>query len=85
LAAKLTGWRIDIKGAGTAFAEGTKGLELTGLGLSPRVVKILAKAGIENPDQLKGLTLEKMKEIKGLGPKAQKEVQEKLEKVPAKQ
>ena len=60
-------------------------MELTGLGLSPRVVKILAKAGIENPDQLKGLTPEKMKEIKGLGPKAQKEVQEKLEKVPAKQ
>ncbi len=85
LAAKLTGWRIDIKGAGAAFAEGTKGLELASLGLSPRVVKILATAGIENPDQLKGLTPEKMKEIKGLGPKAQKEVQEKLEKVPAEQ
>ena len=83
LAAKLTGWGINIKGAGGVFAEGTKGLELAGFGLSPRVVKILMAAGIENLDQLKELTPEKMEGVKGLGPKAQKEVQEKLEKVPA--
>ena len=74
LAAKLTGWRIDIKGAGAAFAEGTKGLELASSGLSPRVVKLLVAAGVESVEQLRELTPEKMKGIKGLGPKALDEI-----------
>ncbi|GMR19128.1 MAG: hypothetical protein BMS9Abin34_254 [Patescibacteria group bacterium] len=70
LAAKLTGWRIDIKGAGTVFAEGTKGVELVGLGLPPRVIKVLVAAGIEASDQLRQKTIEELQGIKGLGPKA---------------
>lgn len=79
LAAKLTGWRINIKGAGALFAEGTKGLELAGLGLTPRVVKILTAAGIESVDELKAKTGEELKKVKGLGPKAIAEVKEKVQ------
>ncbi|OGC71615.1 transcription termination factor NusA [candidate division WWE3 bacterium RIFCSPLOWO2_02_FULL_53_10] len=74
LAAKLTGWRIDIKGAGAVFAEGTKGLGLLDQGLSARVAKILGEAGIESVEQLKAKPFEEIKTIKGLGPKALKEV-----------
>lgn len=76
LAAKLNGWRIDIKGAGAVFAEGTKGLELVGSGLSPRVVKALVSAGIETSEQLKQKVEGELKEIKGLGPKALAEIKE---------
>uniref|UniRef100_A0A831YZR5 Transcription termination/antitermination protein NusA n=1 Tax=candidate division WWE3 bacterium TaxID=2053526 RepID=A0A831YZR5_UNCKA len=75
LAAKLTGWRIDIKGAGAVFAEGTKGLGLLDQGLSARVAKILGEAGIESLEQLKEKPFEEIKTIKGLGPKALAEVE----------
>ncbi len=82
LAAKLTGWRIDIKGAGAAFAEGTKGLELAGLGLSPRVVKLLSGAGVGSVKDLQSKPEEELQQIKGLGPKAIAEIQEKLRATP---
>src|SRR3989338_7102577 len=75
LAAKLTGWRIDIKGAGTVFAEGTKGLGLVDQGLSARVAKLLGEAGIESVEKLKEKPFEEIKTIKGLGPKALAEVE----------
>lgn len=75
LAAKLTGWRIDIKGAGAVFAEGTKGLGLLDQGLSPRVAKILGEAGIESIEHLKQKPFEEVKKIKGLGPKAVSELE----------
>ncbi|MEX0587360.1 MAG: transcription termination factor NusA [Patescibacteria group bacterium] len=81
LAAKLTGWRIDIKGAGAVFAEGTKGLGLLDQGLSARVAKILGEAGIESAEQLKEKSLEEIKKIKGLGPKAFAEVEKILSKL----
>ena len=74
LAAKLTGWRIDIKGAGTVFAEGTKGLGLVDQGLSARVAKLLGEAGIESVEKLKEKPFEEIKTIKGLGPKALAEI-----------
>jgi len=82
LAAKLTGWRIDIKGAGTAFAEGTKGLELAGLGLSSRVVKLLSGTGVGSIADLRAKSEEEIMGIKGLGPKAVSEIQEKLKSAP---
>jgi len=81
LAAKLTGWRIDIKGAGAVFAEGTKGLELTAQGISGRVAKILGEAGIESVEQLKAKPFEEIKTIKGLGPKALAEVEKVIKNV----
>jgi N utilization substance protein A len=85
LAAKLTGWRIDIKGAGKVFAAethkiGVSASELVDLGLSTRVVNALASAGISTLEDLKAKTGEELKGIKGLGPKALKEIKEALEK-----
>jgi len=77
LAAKLTGWRIDIKGAGKAFAEGTAELALTKLNFPTRVVNILTTAGINTPEELKAKTEKELKAIKGLGPKALKEIKTK--------
>lgn len=79
LAAKLTGWRINIKGAGAIFAEGTKGLELASLGLPPRVIKVLTEAGIETAAQLKEKSEEELKKIKGLGPKSILEIVTKVQ------
>lgn len=75
LAAKLTGWRIDIKGAGAIFAEGTKGLGLVEQGLSPRVAKILGEAGVVNLEKLRAISSQELAEIKGLGPKARGEIE----------
>lgn len=75
LAAKLTGWRIDIKGAGAIFAEGTKGLGLVEQGLSPRVAKILGEAGVDNLEKLRAISSQELAEIKGLGPKARGEIE----------
>jgi len=74
LAAKLTGWRIDIKGAGAVFAEGTKGVELLGLGLSPRVAKVLGEAGLDTAEAIRAKTEVELKGVKGLGPKALAEI-----------
>ncbi|MDP1710802.1 MAG: transcription termination factor NusA, partial [candidate division WWE3 bacterium] len=75
LAAKLTGWRIDIKGAGAIFAAGTKGLGLVEQGLSPRVAKILGEAGVDNLEKLRVISSQELAEIKGLGPKARGEIE----------
>ncbi|NIT03774.1 transcription termination/antitermination protein NusA [Candidatus Saccharibacteria bacterium] len=74
LAAKLTGWRIDIKGAGAVFAEDTRGVELVGVGLSPRVVRTLTEVGIETTQALREKNEEELSAIKGLGPKSLAEI-----------
>jgi len=78
LAAKLTDWRIDIKGAGAMFAEGTKGLELLGLGLPARVVNALTVAGLETAESIRAKSEEDLSEVKGLGPKAVKDIKKAL-------
>ncbi len=78
LAAKLTGWRIDIKGAGKIFAQETAGLALTKTGLSTRVVNVLTAAGIDNPEELKKRSVGELKALKGLGPKALEEIKTKV-------
>lgn len=66
LAVKLTGWKIDIQGEQEKSQ--LQGLLL--LGISPRYTKALSAAGITSLDQLRSLTPDKVKEIKGLGPRA---------------
>ena len=78
LAAKLTDWRIDIKGAGAMFAEGTKGLALLGMGLSSRVVNALTAAGLETVEVIRAKSEEELSELKGLGPKAVKDIKKAL-------
>ncbi len=96
LAAKLTGWRIDIIGAteaaeravrraeaeairAAARAEISEDMPLERLGISTRVVNILAGVGITNLVEL----LDKMDEganalsdVRGLGPKSVQEIEE---------
>lgn len=71
LAVKLTGWKIDIHSE--REKPSTEGLAI--LGISSRYANILANAGVTTLEQLRSLTPEKVKEIKGLGPKALKEVE----------
>lgn len=80
LAAKLTGWRIDIKGVeAEKEAKEAKGKvaiasELEKLGLSKRVAAALERAGIKTKKELKSKPEKELKEIKGLGPKAMEEI-----------
>lgn len=76
LAAKLTGYKIDIKGAkkGKKPAAKKEASELIKAGLSTRAANILAKAKVETVAQLKKKSAEELAQIKGLGPKAIKEM-----------
>jgi len=85
LAAKLTGWKIDIKEA-VEFKEEVSRLEeekigaseFEEVGLSKRVIKILMNSGIEGLERLKEMGEEELKKIKGLGPKALEEIRNKI-------
>lgn len=75
LAAKLTGFSIDIKAPELPEAvSGKKVGELASLGLSARIVNILVKAKIDTVGKLKKLTEEELGEIKGIGKKAVEEI-----------
>lgn len=82
LAAKLTGWKIDIRGEKAEKVEEKKEeMGVTGLeevGLSKRVVSGLIAAGITDLKGLRKVSEENLKKIKGLGPKALKEIKEAL-------
>lgn len=82
LAAKLTGWRIDIRGPeGELPGEEEAPSELEKLGLSTRVVNRLEEGGIVTQEQLEELSEEELSEIKGIGPKSVEEIEEALEDV----
>lgn len=81
LAAKLTGYKIDIKGESGKKAisvTGEEEYEIDSLDLSQRLRNALIKAGITRLEQLKEKSEAELKKIKGLGPKAIAEIQEKL-------
>lgn len=88
LAAKLTGWNLDIQGMaayknGAAPAEQPKSVDsdkvdasqgdLAALGLSKRVLTAVQKAGITTAAELKS-KFESNEEIKGVGEKAREEI-----------
>ncbi len=81
LAAKLTGYKIDIKGAKKVAPKKAvkkvvkKEAELVKTGLSQRVVSLLEGAGIKTLKGLKKKSKEDLAKIKGLGPKALKEIE----------
>jgi N utilization substance protein A len=77
LAAKLTGYKIDIEGESGEKAisvTGEEEYEIDSLGLSVRVRNALAKAQITTIEQLKEKSEDELKEIKGLGDKAIAEI-----------
>ncbi len=73
LAAKLTGWKIDIKGGDQPEADKGK-LE----GLSTRATNALAKAGITEIEKLREMSEEEWGAIKGIGKKAVEEIKKLL-------
>jgi N utilization substance protein A len=79
LAAKLTGYKIDIKGAKKVAKRAVKKpakeeSELIKAGLSKRVANLLEEAGIKTVKELKKKSKEKLAKVKGLGPKTLKEI-----------
>ncbi len=84
LAAKLTGYKINIKGPkGTTMTATKDDLEheIDKLELSSRVRNALVENKITTIKDLKNKKESKLKDMKGLGPKALIEIQEKLAEV----
>jgi len=81
LAAKLTGYKVDIKGAKKVVRKvvkkKTKAPELEELKLSTRTINALVEAGIKTKKKLEGQK-EKVAKIKGIGPKAAVEIKKAL-------
>lgn len=81
LAAKLTGYKIDIKGAkkiaGSKKKKEVKVPELEELKLSTRTINALVAAGIKTKKKLMSQK-DKVAEIKGIGPKAAEEIKKAL-------
>jgi len=73
LAAKLTGFRIDIKTPGSESNNKEESV-VSFDGLSTRTAKALEEAGITSLEDLKAKTIDEVKELKGIGPKALEEV-----------
>ncbi len=77
LAAKLTGWKIDVKGAELLDAKEI-GADLGKIALPSRVEKALIAAGIVTIATLATLSDEELREVKGLGPRAIRDIKEAL-------
>jgi len=75
LAAKLTGWKIDIKGGEDKKLEaGDLKLE----GLSTRTTNALARAEITEIEKIRELSEKELGEIKGIGSKAIEEIKNRI-------
>ncbi len=79
LAARLTGYKIDIQGQGgkTTVSSSSEEVEIDQLKLSSRVRKALVAAGVTTIDELKARK-ETLQAIAGIGPAAITEIQKKL-------
>ncbi|HUW21285.1 MAG TPA: transcription termination factor NusA [Candidatus Bathyarchaeia archaeon] len=84
LAAKLTGYKIDIKGAKKLNTQEEKvkekiTSEIQDLGLPKRIITSLIVAGITTINDLKKKSRKQLSQIKGIGPKALGEIKKALE------
>ncbi|MDR1940885.1 MAG: hypothetical protein LBQ47_00985, partial [Endomicrobium sp.] len=87
LAAKLTGWHIDVKSEGQKKQEShdkaereTAALERLE-GLSDKTVEILVKAGFTNIEKLTKLTVDDLTTLPGIGPKTAEKIIEAAKKI----
>ncbi|MCA6079278.1 MAG: transcription termination factor NusA [Endomicrobium sp.] len=86
LAAKLTGWHIDVKSEGQKKQEDNERIEkrteiLEELeGLSEKTIKTLVKAGITNIERLSLLTIDDITTLSGIGPKTAEKIIEAAKK-----
>lgn len=84
LAAKLTGFKIDIRGETQEIekpevAVATPADELIRRGLDSKIAHLLAGAGLTDLDELRSRDEKDLKKIKGIGPKAIAEIQKLFE------
>jgi N utilization substance protein A len=86
LAAKLTGWHIDVKSEGQKKQESeekaeqqTEALEKLE-GISDKNIETLVKAGFTNIDKLAQLTVEDLTTLPGIGPKTAEKIIEAAKK-----
>lgn len=77
LAAKLTGWKIDVVGA-TLTAEGIKeGAKLEDLeGVGEKTAQTLRDAGFNTPEDILNLSIDKLIEVEGIGKKTAEKILE---------
>ncbi|MDR3092487.1 MAG: transcription termination factor NusA [Endomicrobium sp.] len=86
LAAKLTGWHIDVKSEGQKKQEDNERIEkrteiLEELeGLSEKTIETLVKAGITNIERLSLLTIDDITTLSGIGPKTAEKIIEAAKK-----
>ena len=86
LAAKLTGWHIDIKSEGQRQAESiqriaTSAQELAGIkGIGPKTAEILIKAGYANIEKLANSTVDELTAFQGIGAKTAEKIIESAKK-----
>ncbi|GHT07320.1 transcription termination/antitermination protein NusA [Endomicrobiia bacterium] len=80
LAAKLTGWHIDVKSEGQKKQEGNERIEKQAEvfekleGFSERIIKMLVKAGITDVEKLSLLTTEYLITLPGIGHKTAEKI-----------
>ena len=82
LAAKLTGWKIDVAGA-TVVAEGVEGgagiEELEGVG--EKTAQALHDAGFSTPADIVHATVDELTKVEGIGPKTAEKILESAKKL----
>ncbi|MDR0820530.1 MAG: transcription termination factor NusA [Endomicrobium sp.] len=86
LAAKLTGWHIDVKSEEQKKQESNERIEKQTEvfekleGFSEKIIEILVKAGITNVEKLSLLTVDDLTTLPGIGPKTAKKIIEAAKK-----
>jgi N utilization substance protein A len=80
LAAKLTGWHIDVKSEGQKKQENNERIEKQTEvferleDLSEKIIEMLVKAGITNVEKLSLLTVDDLTTLPGIGPKTAEKI-----------
>lgn len=85
LAAKLTGWGIDVAGYKPEEGAVKEGAEAAGAkliseleGVGPKTQKLLEEAGYKTVEDLKNVTIEDLEKVEGIGPKTAQKIIEQV-------
>ncbi|MBI2635487.1 MAG: transcription termination/antitermination protein NusA [Parcubacteria group bacterium] len=82
LAAKLTGWKIDVAGATLTAAGIKEGAALSDLkGVGEKTAEVLREAGLNTPEDIGSSTIEDLTKIEGIGEKTAEKIMESAKKL----